>query len=170
MKTSILLTIFLCGATCFSHDAQARPKQKTAKPKASQPQKKAADSMPEYLPSATAAPNTPLSEAVRVGNMLYLAGQLGFLPGTRNLAPGGIAAETKQTMENIRAVLEKHGSGFDRVVKCTVMLADIKERDAMSEIYITYFAKGRMPARSAFATGGLAANGRVEIECMATVK
>jgi reactive intermediate/imine deaminase len=102
--------------------------------------------------------------------MLYLSGQLGFLPGTRNLAPGGIAAETRQTMENIRAVLEKHGSGFDRVVKCTVMLADIKERDAMTDVYITYFAKGRLPARSAYGTSGLAANGRVEIECMATVK
>src|SRR2546421_237699 len=115
MKTLILLTIFICYSICLSLDAQARSKQKTAKPKASAAQKQAADWLPEYLPSATAAPNTPLSEAVRVGNMLYLAGQLGFLPGTRNLAPGGIAAETKQTMENIRTVLEKHGSGFDRV-------------------------------------------------------
>ena len=170
MKTLILLVILLCCSICLRLDAQARPKQKTAKPKASATQKQAADSMPEYLPSATAAPNTPFSEAVRVGNMLYLAGQLGFLPGTRNLAPGGIAAETKQTMENIRAVLEKHGSGFDRVVKCTVMLADIKERDAMSEVYVSYFAKGQMPARSAFGTSGLAVNGRVEIECLATVK
>lgn len=170
MKTSILFVILLCFTICLSLDAQARPKQKVAKPKAGTAQKPATDSMPEYLPSATAAPTTPLSEAVRVGNMLYLSGQLGFLPGTRNLAPGGIAAETRQTMENIRAVLEKHGSGFDRVVKCTVMLADIKERDAMTEVYVTYFAKGRLPARSAYGTSGLAANGRVEIECMATVK
>jgi 2-iminobutanoate/2-iminopropanoate deaminase len=170
MKRLILLMFFICCTTTLSLDAEARTKQKTAKPKPSATQKKATDTMPEYLPSATAAANAPLSEAVRVGNMLYLSGQLGFLPGTRNLAPGGIAAETKQTMENIRTVLEKHGSSFDRVVKCTVMLADIKERDAMSEIYVTYFAKGRMPARSAFGTSGLAANGRVEIECMATIK
>jgi 2-iminobutanoate/2-iminopropanoate deaminase len=170
MKTLILLAVFTCCAIALSLDAQARPKQKTAKPKPNSAQKKAADAMPEYLPSASAAATSPLSEAVRVGNMLYLSGQLGFLPGTRNLAPGGIAAETRQTMENIRGVLEKHGSSFDRVVKCTVMLADIKERDAMNEVYVTYFTQGHRPARSAFGTSGLAANGRVEIECMATVK
>jgi 2-iminobutanoate/2-iminopropanoate deaminase len=171
MKSLILFTIFICCMITFSFEAEAGTKQKAAKPKTGVPQKKPVDTtMPEYLPSATAAANAPFSEAVRVGNMLYLAGQLGFLPGTRNLAPGGIAAETKQTMENIRAVLEKNGSSFDRVVKCTVMLADIKDRDAMSEVYVAYFAKGHMPARSAFGTSGLAANGRVEIECMATVK
>lgn len=170
MKTLILLTIFICCSLALSFDAEAQAKQKTAKPKANQAPKKVADAMPEYLPSATAAATSPLSEAVRVGNMLYLSGQLGFLPNTRNLAPGGIAAETKQTMENIRSVLAKHGSSFDRVVKCTVMLADIKERDAMNEVYVTYFAEGHRPARSAFGTSGLAANGRVEIECMATVK
>src|SRR5687767_8462532 len=109
MKTLILLAIFTCCSIALNFDAQAQAKQKTAKPKTSSLQKKAADAMPEYLPSATAAATAPLSEAVRVGNMLYLSGQLGFLPGSRNLAPGGIAAETKQTMENIRSVLEKHG-------------------------------------------------------------
>jgi 2-iminobutanoate/2-iminopropanoate deaminase len=170
MKTLILLAIFTCCSMTLSLDAQAQAKQKTAKPTTSSSQKSTADARPEYLPSASAAANAPLSEAVRVGNMLYLSGQLGFLPGSRNLAPGGIAAETKQTMENIRSVLEKHGSSFDRVVKCTVMLADIKERDAMNEVYVTYFTPGHRPARSAFGTSGLAANGRVEIECMATVK
>ncbi len=170
MKTLIVLMIFICCSITLSLDAQGQAKQNAGKPKAGSSQKNATDATPEYLPSPTAAANAPLSEAVRVGNMLYLSGQLGFLPGSRNLAEGGIAAETKQTMENIRRVLEKHGSSFDRVVKCTVMLADIKERDAMNEVYVTYFAKGRMPARSAFGTSGLAANGRVEIECMATVK
>jgi 2-iminobutanoate/2-iminopropanoate deaminase len=168
MKYLVLLMISSCCAVLLSVDVEAGSKQKSAKPKATQ--KKAGDTMPEYLPAATAAPTAALSEAVRVGNMLYLSGQLGFLPGTRNLAPGGIAAETRQTMENIRAVLEKHGSSFDRVVKCTVMLADIKERDAMNEVYVKYFTEGHRPARSAFGTSGLAANGRVEIECMATVK
>jgi 2-iminobutanoate/2-iminopropanoate deaminase len=170
MRLLILLTFLICCTATLPLDAEARSKQKAAKPKASATQKKPAEAMPEYLPAASAAPTSPLSEAVRVGNILYLSGQLGFLPGTRNLAPGGIAAETKQTMENIRTVLEKHGSSFDRVVKCTVMLADIKERDAMNEVYVKYFAEGRRPARSAFGTSGLAANGRVEIECMATVK
>jgi 2-iminobutanoate/2-iminopropanoate deaminase len=170
MRPLILLTFFICCTIALQPDAEARTRQKAVKPKPASTQKKPAENLPEYLPAANAAPTAALSEAVRVGNILYLSGQLGFLPGTRNLAPGGIAAETKQTMENIRAVLEKHGSSFDRVVKCTVMLADIKERDAMNEVYVKYFAEGRRPARSAFGTSGLAANGRVEIECMATVK
>jgi reactive intermediate/imine deaminase len=168
MKTLILLMISICLLVVMKVDAEAGSKQKAAKVRL--PQKKAGDAMPEYLPAASAAPSSPLSEAVRVGNMLYLSGQLGFLPGSRNLAPGGITAETRQTMENIRAVLQKHGSSFDRVVKCTIMLADIKDRDAMNEVYVTYFAEGQRPARSTFGTSGLAANGRVEIECMATVK
>lgn len=112
-------------------------------------------------------PGLPFSEAVRVGNMLYLSGQIGTQPdGT--LIGGGIQAETRQTMENIKTVLEKYGSSIDRVVKCTVFLADIAEWPAMNEVYITYFTQHK-PARSAVAGSGLALNSRVEIECMATV-
>lgn len=123
----------------------------------------------EYLTSeATAALNLPFSEAVRVGNLLYLSGQIGTLPGTTTLAPGGIQAETKQTMENIKAVLEANGSSMDRVVKVTVMLADIAEWPALNEVYVTYFTKNK-PARSAFAGSGLAFQARCEIEVIATV-
>lgn len=123
----------------------------------------------EYLTSeATAALNLPFSEAVRVGNMLYLSGQIGTLPGTTNLAPGGIQAETRQTMENIKAVLEANGSSLDRVVKVTVMLADIAEWPALNEVYVTYFPNNK-PARSAFAGSGLAFNARCEIEVIATL-
>ena len=100
--------------------------------------------------------------------MLYLSGQIGTVPGTSSLAPGGIQAETRQTMENIKAVLEKNGSSMDRVVKATVMLADIAEWPAMNEVYVTYFPKNK-PARSAFAGSGLALNARCEIEVIATV-
>ncbi len=111
----------------------------------------------------------PFSEAVRVGNMLYLSGQIGFDYTSSSLAEGGIAAETRQTMENIKAALEKHGSSLAEVVKCTVFLADIKEWAAMNEVYKTYFPTNP-PARSALGSSGLALGARTEIECMATVK
>ncbi|MBT8072603.1 MAG: RidA family protein [Xanthomonadales bacterium] len=111
----------------------------------------------------------PFSEAVRVGHMLYLSGQLGYDPVTAKLVEGGIAAETRQTLERIKAALEKHGSSMPEVVKCTVFLADIKEWAAMNEVYITYFPTNP-PARSALGSSGLALDARVEIECMATVK
>jgi len=111
----------------------------------------------------------PFSEAVRVGHTLYLSGQIGFDYEASKLAEGGIAAETRQTMENIKATLEKHGSSLAEVVKCTVFLADIKEWAAMNEVYVTYFPTNP-PARSALGSSGLAMGARTEIECIATVK
>lgn len=111
----------------------------------------------------------PFSEAVRVGHMLYLSGQLGFDRETSKLVEGGIGPETRKTLENIKATLEKHGSSMAEVVKCTVFLADIKEWAAMNEVYITYFPTDP-PARSALGSSGLALGARTEIECMATVK
>ncbi|HMA00846.1 MAG: RidA family protein [Gemmatimonas sp.] len=108
----------------------------------------------------------PFSELVRVGRMLYLSGQLGT-DSTGKLAAGGIQAETRQALENIKHVLETNGSSMDDVVKCTAMLADIKEWAAMNEVYVTYFPR-HLPARSAFATNGLVLGGRIELECMAT--
>ena len=140
--------------------------QQSSKPK--EPVQTPTPPLVEYLKSDPARP-APFSDAVRVGHMLYLTGQLGT-DGASGLVTGGIKAETKQTMENIRRVLERNGSSLDQVVKCTVMLADINDRSAMSEVYVTYFAKDRLPARSAFGVNGLALGARVEIECLATVK
>jgi reactive intermediate/imine deaminase len=111
----------------------------------------------------------PFSDAVRVGDMLYLSGQIGNLPGTVQLAKGGIAGETRQTMENIKASLEKYGSSLDEVVKCTVFLADIAEWAAMNEVYRAYFPTN-LPARSAMGASGLALGARVEIECLAAMR
>jgi reactive intermediate/imine deaminase len=119
--------------------------------------------------SASSASTRPFSDVVRVGDTLYLAGKLGT-DSTGKLAAGGVKEETRQTMENIRAVLEKNGSSLDHVVKCTVMLADMKEWADMNSVYTTFFKKERMPARSAFGVSGLALNARVEIECIAVVK
>ena len=109
----------------------------------------------------------PFSSAVRVGNMLYLAGQIGA-DSTGNLVKGGIGPETRQTMENIKGVLERHGSSMDRVVRCLVMLADIKDWPAMNRVYTTFFPRN-LPARSALGASGLVFNARVEIECTAAV-
>lgn len=114
-------------------------------------------------------PTRPFSPAVRVGNMLYLSGQIGVPSASANaVVPGGIEAETRQTLENIKDVLEKTGSSMDRVVKCTVMLADMREWDRMNVVYAAYFPKNK-PARSALGANGLALGARVEIECWATV-
>ena len=109
----------------------------------------------------------PFSEAVRVGDVLYLSGQLGT-DSTGRLVPGGIGPETRQALTNIAAVLARHGSSMDRVVKCTVMLADIGEWAAMNEVYVEFF-RAHLPARSAFGTTGLALGARLELECMAAL-
>jgi len=110
----------------------------------------------------------PFSSAVRVWNVLYLSGQIGNLPGTCQLADTGIAGQTRQTLENIKAVLSYAGSSFERVFKCTVFLANITDFAAMNGVYATYFPKDP-PARSTVAGSGLALGARVEIECIATV-
>ena len=110
----------------------------------------------------------PFSAGVRVGDTLYLSGAIGNLPGTLQLAPGGIEGETRQTLDNIKRAVEHFGSSMDKVVKCTVFLADMAEWGAMNEVYRTYFKNP--PARSALGASGLAVDARVEIECIAIVE
>jgi 2-iminobutanoate/2-iminopropanoate deaminase len=114
----------------------------------------------EFLGSSGA-----LSQAVRVGNLLYMSGQLGT---ARDSAPG-ITPETRRAMEKIKATVERYGSSMDRVVKCTVFLVDMAEWGAMNAVYTTYFAADKRPARSAVGTSGLVGGGRVEIECIAVL-
>lgn len=111
-------------------------------------------------------PTYPFSGVVRVGNMLYLSGQIGT-DSTGRLVPGGIQNETRQAMFNIQRLLERNGSSMSRVVKCTAMLADMRDWDAMNQVYALFFPQHK-PARSAFGATGLALGARVEIECMAT--
>ena len=120
----------------------------------------------EYLTSEHTK-GLPFSEAVRVGNMLYLSGTIG-LDSSMKLVPGGITAETRQTMENIKATLERYGSSLEYVIKVTVMLADMSEWAEMNKVYVTYFTRN-LPARSALGANGLAFGARVEIECIAAL-
>lgn len=125
---------------------------------------------PNYHKSTRAyAHRLPFSAAVQVGHTLYLSGQLGT-DHTGHLVSGGIAAETKQALTNLREVLEQNGSGMDSVVKCLVMLADMSEWATMNEVYLTFFDPAHLPARSALGASGLALGARVEIECVAVVK
>jgi 2-iminobutanoate/2-iminopropanoate deaminase len=109
----------------------------------------------------------PFSEAVRAGDMLYLAGMIGT-DGTGKLAQGGIKPEAKQTMDNIAATLKKHGASMDRLVQCTVALADMADWPAFNEVYREYFS-GHFPARMAYGANGLALGARVEVQCNAYV-
>ena len=124
----------------------------------------------EHLNSGRVLPaHLPFSEAVRVGDTIFLSGQMGIVPGTMTLAPGGVRAETRQALDNLRTILEAHGLSLRHVVRCTVMLADIAEWPAFNEVYREYF-EAPYPARSAFGASGLALGGRVEIECVAAAR
>ncbi len=121
----------------------------------------------EFLNSGKLLPtDLPFSEAVRVGNSLYLSGQIGIAPGTLELVSGGMEPEARQALLNIQATLEAQGYGMHDLVKCTVMLDDMTEWGAFNEVYKTFFDPP-YPARSAFGTSGLALGARVEIECIA---
>ena len=125
------------------------------------PATKPAPVLPEFVVANRA--NSPFSPVVRVGNLLFVSGQIGV-----DSAAGGIAGETTSTMNRISALLKQAGSSLDRVAKCTIMLADMKEWAAMNNAYNKFFPE-RRPARSSFGATGLAQNARVEIECIATV-
>jgi 2-iminobutanoate/2-iminopropanoate deaminase len=122
---------------------------------------------PHFLNSPRAAQlDRPFSEAVRAGDFLFLSGQIGENPDTAALVEGGIEPQSRQTLVNIKRVLESNGASLSDVVKCTVFLADIAEWPAFNTVYREFFRKP-FPARSALAASGLALNARVELECIA---
>ena len=107
----------------------------------------------------------PFSDAVRVGDMLYLSGAIGI--GSDGKLPEGIDAQARQAMDNIGAVLKRQGLGWGDVVKCTVMLDNMADWPAFNKVYVTYFPDGKFPARSAFGADGLALGALLEVECIA---
>jgi len=121
-----------------------------------------------YLAGDSALRGMPFSEAVLVGNLLIVSGQIGNVPGKLELVPGGIGPESRQALENIRAILERHGASMQDVVKCTIFLADIGEWGAFNAAYREMFS-APYPARSALGSSGLVLGARTEVECMAVV-
>jgi len=112
------------------------------------------------------ASKLPFSEAVRVGNTYYLSGQLGVKPGSLSLVEGGMEAQARQTMDNIKATLASQNLSMANIVKCTVMMADMSQWSTFNTVYMSYF-EGAFPARSAFGANGLALGALLEVECMA---
>lgn len=124
----------------------------------------------EFIQSEAAkAAGFPFSEAVQVGGLLMLSGQIGYDREAGKLVEGGVAPETRRTMDNIKDLLASRGLDMGDLVKCTVMLADMGDWPAFNDVYRTYFENGRFPARSAFGASGLALGARVEVECIAAV-
>jgi 2-iminobutanoate/2-iminopropanoate deaminase len=120
-----------------------------------------------FLDSGRVLPEgLPFSEAVEVGDLLLLSGQIGVEPGTMKPAEGGLAAQSRQALANIRTTLEAHGYTMRDVAKCTIMLEDIAQWAAFNEVWKEAF-EAPYPARSAFGTSGLALGAAVEIECIA---
>lgn len=124
-----------------------------------------ASGAPEYL--ALEGSDFPLSEAVQVGDILYLSGKLGTAADGSGLVPGGIEAETRRAMESIGETLAKYGLTHDAVFKCTVFLADMEDFAAFNAVYRSFFKEGRYPARSTVAVKGLALGAAIEVECAA---
>jgi len=121
----------------------------------------------EYFPFPVRT-TLPFSEAVRVGNMLYLSGQMGTDPTMKSLVPGGIEAETQQTLANMRAILERHGSSLDHVVRTRIFVTDAAHIDDVGRAHAEAFATVR-PATTGLVVGLLDPRWLVEIEAEAVI-
>jgi 2-iminobutanoate/2-iminopropanoate deaminase len=109
----------------------------------------------------------PFCEGTAAGGLVFLSGQLGNVPGTLTLVEGGVEAQARQALANIRTALQAQGLDLGNLLRCTVMLADMAEWPAFNAVYAAFFAGHPLPARSAFGCNGLALGARVEIECTA---
>lgn len=117
----------------------------------------------DHAPSAIGA----YSQAIKVGDFIYTAGQLGLDPSTGLLVEGGIAEQARRVLENLSGVLQAAGSSLDNVVKTTVFLSDMANFAAMNEVYKHYFDTDAPPARSTVQVAALPLGAMVEIECVA---
>ena len=131
--------------------------------------KKEADSIIKYHKShEKSRQNVPFSDAVQIGNLYFLTGQIGKNHNSGKLVDGGIETETEQTLKNIEAVLKHHNLNMTDVIKCTVILSDINNFNKMNRIYTTFFTDN-LPARTTFAAD-LVAGAEIEIEVVAARK
>jgi 2-iminobutanoate/2-iminopropanoate deaminase len=110
----------------------------------------------------------PYSQAIRVGELVFVSGQLALKPGDRELSGGTIQEQTEQVMENLRAILEEAGSGLDKLVKTTVFLANLGDFQGMNEVYARHVGD-QPPARATIEVAGLPSGALVEIEAVAHI-
>ena len=115
------------------------------------------------------ASRLPLSESVSGDHELYLSGQIGNVQPGQPVVTGGIPAEARQTMENIKAALAAQGLTYADVVKCTVFITDMTQLADFNAVYSPYFTPGRLPARSAIGITSLTLGAHVEVECIAVL-
>lgn len=165
VRSSLLLLATAGASACAAPDAPASATGETAVAAGTAAPVASAD--PEFI-QPDGPPANPFSPAVRVGNLIFVSGTLG-MGADGKLVPGGIQAETRQVMENIKTVLAASGVGMDRLVKCTVFLPDLAEWPAMNEVYKSYFTDSKYPARAAV-QATLLFGARVELECVAAAK
>lgn len=125
-----------------------------------------ADDLVFHRSEATKKLNLAISDTTQVGGLLFLSGQLGNIPGTPTLVKGGIGPETKQSLNNIKSILERLDVGVSKIAKCTVYLVDAEDRPIFSDVYSAFF-ENHYPSRTTVIVKELALNARIEIECIA---
>lgn len=143
MKLPALAALFLTAAPALAQPAPA----------------------PQPMPASL-----PFSPAVRVGDTLYMSGQIGQVPQGMDAHKDGFDAAVRGAMDSIGKILKDNGLGFGHVVKCTVMLDDMADWPRFNAAYLPYFKGYRLPARSAFGADGLALGAPLEVECIAAFK
>jgi 2-iminobutanoate/2-iminopropanoate deaminase len=118
--------------------------------------------------SKAALPIGPYSQGIQFGNLIFVAGEKGIDPKTGKVVPGGIAAETRQTFENIKAILEQAGATLDDAVASTVHMTDLSEFQEMNKVYAEYFDEGP-PGRTTVQVAALPGGAHIEITIIAAV-
>jgi reactive intermediate/imine deaminase len=145
-----LLTAIAAGAVMISTPANSAPTRPPVQ---------------HYGSPSSSGTRLPFSDAVRVGDILYLSGQIGDRPDGK--LPDGFEGQAKQAMDNIGKILKRAGLGYADLFHCTAFLSDIKNWPAFNKVYVPYFPTGKLPARSAFGANGLAHGALLEVECQA---
>ncbi len=116
-----------------------------------------------------ASGKVPLSQAIRAGEWLYCSGQLPIDPKTGEIVPGGVAEQTRQIIENLKAVCEEAGTSLANAVKVTIFMQDLADLREMNAVFEEYFGVDDPPARTTFQAGGIIAGARLEIELTAFI-
>ena len=162
MRISIFLSILLIGSTTVSAQDGKRERRPNAEKNSAARQVINPTGIPPLVPA--------YSVAIRRGDMVFVSGMTGFKPGTQDIVDGGIAAQTRQALENIRTTLQSAGAAMSDVAECTVFLVDVADYAAMNGAYVEFFPKDP-PARATLAVSALPRPAAlVEVKCSAVIQ